>query len=50
VLRHCNQHLGVVLPRCYLDDQVRGPWILEDINYSHDQGPTYIIFFFLLPV
>lgn len=39
VLRHCNQHLGVVLPRCYLDDQVRGPWILEDINYSHDQGP-----------
>ncbi|CAL4937147.1 unnamed protein product [Urochloa decumbens] len=38
VLRHCNKHLGMMLPRCYLDNKVRpaGPWVLEDINYKDD--------------
>ena len=35
VLTHCNKHLGTMLPRCYLDNTVFGPWILEDINYNH---------------
>ncbi|KAF8669078.1 hypothetical protein HU200_051401 [Digitaria exilis] len=36
VLRHCNKHLGLMLPRCYLDSEVFGPWILEDTNYIED--------------
>ncbi|CAL4920170.1 unnamed protein product [Urochloa decumbens] len=37
VLRHCNNHLGMMLPPCYLDKKVCGPWVLEDINYNEDR-------------
>lgn len=37
VLKHCNNHLGMMLPRCYLDNKVCGPWIFEDINYNENR-------------